>query len=180
MLLSITVDVEKIKKGYKKQLEKEIRDNVAVLIDPIIKKINKQPENIELYNELGIIYARINYFAEAEEAFFRLLSDPKLKVSGFINLGNCSLINGDIEKAKEYYQKVLETKNAPPEILINLAILNYDSGDLESARKLYNDFQKKKPDAAKQFAYIENDIDDSAKASAFGSVRSSENFIWSK
>ena len=73
--------------------------------------VRLRPEHRDAQTNLGICLAEVNRFDEAEAAFRRALEiDPQF-VRGYTNLGALALLNGQPERARDFYERALELES---------------------------------------------------------------------
>lgn len=99
-----------------------------------VKAAANSPENVKIYNRLGIIYLELQNFYDAKEAFLQTVKLEKKSASHYSNLGLAYLGLKDYFKAAQTFSEaiVLEPKNKKYEEF------------LEKAKKLQQKEEKKK------------------------------------
>jgi Flp pilus assembly protein TadD len=85
--------------------------------------IRKQPDDLELRNKLGIIYAQQDSAHLAKSQFQQMLKRKSNLAAALINMGNVHTILGDYRQAEASYLRAAELKPDAPGLAINLAIL---------------------------------------------------------
>ena len=100
--------------------------------------INIYPENIVLYNILGLILNQQNKNDEAIECYEKGLKiDPKFSMI-YNNLGSIYRSRNQLEKAESYFKKSIDLNNKLAEPLNNLGNLYKSMNNYEDAIKCYN------------------------------------------
>ncbi len=93
--------------------------------------VHRYPECARARYNLGIEYVQKKQFQEAENEFQaslrinppELITVPDYSIDALLNLGNAYALQGDLAKAKEYYQAVLSCDRHHPLALKNLQIV---------------------------------------------------------
>jgi tetratricopeptide (TPR) repeat protein len=93
------------------KLEKEILeinnyrgDTFSLLVSKYKEEIKKRPNNVQVRNNLGIVYGKREYDLAIKE-FEEILRMDKYNSSVLNNIGNIYLLKGRVEEANEYYRK---------------------------------------------------------------------------
>lgn len=90
-----------------------------------------------VHNNLGVIYQRQNKFKEAEEEYQKQLAleDDSYDYAAFYNLGLLHFNTGNLDKAEEYWKKVINISPSHTDAYYDLAVLYYNKRDMENARR---------------------------------------------
>ncbi|MDZ7263121.1 MAG: PorV/PorQ family protein [candidate division KSB1 bacterium] len=92
-------------------------------INRYLELISKKPNEFDLQNRLGIIYAQQDSAYRAKAHFQRVLKRFPNSVAVLINLGNVQTILGEYKSAEDSYLKAAALKPNAPGLALNLAIL---------------------------------------------------------
>ncbi len=117
--------------GELEQAEKEYA--AAVKYDPSDGDIN---------NNYGAFLCRSGEGKKADQYFLKAVKDPFYQTPevAYSNAGNCSLEQGDLDKADAFLRQSLEYNDKWPSALISMADVNYQSGNYLRARAFLQRF----------------------------------------
>ena len=101
------------------------------------KVIELDPNYVEAYNNLGVIYQKIGDFDRAFEAYHRSIAINPRYEKAHNNLGILLYLNGRYEEAREAFQKALAINSNSIESYLNLGILYKKQGQTEKAMESY-------------------------------------------
>ena len=120
--------------------------------------IADKPDSLQLRNELGVVYAQIGEFREAENQFRTILRDTNYApyAPAMLNLGNLIFIAADslyiedlqskaietYQRAKERYQKAKQLDPHDWRTYMNLAVLYQTLLDVDKGVGKMSDYQK--------------------------------------
>jgi hypothetical protein len=127
------------------ELDKKVRE--------IRAKIKKDPKKSDLYNELGITYARYGKYEQAVQNLEKAIELNNRNPAAYNNLGNVYFLTGEYERALSFYKKALNYSDIPM-ILINIAKTLYKLGEFEDAKIHYINAVKKDKRFEKKYAYL--------------------------
>lgn len=95
-----------------------------------------------LDNNYGVFLCEIKDFAGAIRHFKKVIDDPlyATKDQTYENLGLCTLEQGNVYEAEEYFRKALQLNGRLAKSLLNMAQISYDKGDYNGAYGYYTRF----------------------------------------
>ncbi len=152
-------------------IDREIYPQVA-RIQAEINKTNESPTSV---NKLGVLYSKYGLYERAEKEFQKILEKEEF-VPALVNMGNVYFLQGDFEKAKEYYERAFSKAPNNPTVLLCVARINHELENYGMVRETYDKLKSLNPDLAIQFAYLELRGDEAARAAEIG--QSKEIVIW--
>lgn len=118
------------------------------------KAIALQPDNAELYNNMGLVLQGMGKIDEAVEHFQKAISlNPNLADAHY-NLGNIFREKGDIDKAIDCYQKAIQLDNENYDAYVNLGIALKERGDLDEAIMSYQKALNLNPENADAYVNL--------------------------
>jgi hypothetical protein len=85
--------------------------------------LEKYPDSLSIRNQLGCFYVGLSKFEKAMDEFKTVLNYDSSSTPSLNNLGNIYFINGEIDSARQCYEKCLKTQKFKSGTYINLAIL---------------------------------------------------------
>lgn len=119
--------------------------------EPLLAALQKDPNNAQTLNHLGMLYKSAHQFKEAEDYFQKSLqADPK-NPNVRTDLATCLYFTGDADGAIAELQKTLTYDPKHPGALMNLGIIEYKAKNdskaavaaWEKLLKLHPDFEQK-------------------------------------
>ncbi|MBI3756024.1 MAG: tetratricopeptide repeat protein, partial [Deltaproteobacteria bacterium] len=112
---------------------------IMELIKPYQEALEKNPDNLNIKMQVGLIYAENEFYAEAMNMFDSILSTDPAHADAFTNIGNIYLLTRKIDNAIENYKKAESISPGDAEIKINLAIAYYKKGMLKEAQAKFKE-----------------------------------------
>lgn len=115
------------------------------LIKPYQEILGKNPNDLNVRMQLGLIYADNELYAEAMNEFNNIIALDSTYADAYTNIGNIYLLSGKIDNALENYKKAEALSSDDAEIKINLAIAYYKKGMLREAQTKFKEAVDIKP-----------------------------------
>ncbi len=140
-----------ISRVYKAAIRQAADRELAPFVDDLGKKIKAKPTG-NLYNRLGVAYARFGLLEEAEAEFKRAIDLGNSQ--GALNLGHLQYLRGDYKGAMASYERALAKDPESAVILVALARARFELEEWGAAKKLYEKAQAADARYAKQYAYL--------------------------
>ena len=122
------------------------KGNFLKAIDIMNDALRQNPNNVDFLNNLGMSYAKIYKYKEAEEFYKKGLNIDKNNNQILNNLAN---LKKDLDKADEavdIYNKILSRQPNAMAAIYNLANLYNTMGEFEKSKKLFFDILKLRSD----------------------------------
>ncbi len=163
-------------KGYLEEVIKFIDREIYPRIAQINSEIKKSGGSPKSINKLGVLYARYWLMDRAEREFKKILSKNENYVPALMNMGHIYYLNGDMEKALEYYEKASESAPDNPIVLLSIARANHELENYGTVRRVYDKLKLVDPDLAIQFAYLDMRGEEAVRAASIGSLK--EIVVW--
>lgn len=138
---------------YNSDMTGLVGDELDRKVRKIREQIKKDLKNPDLYNKLGITYARYGKYHQAVQNLEKAVEFKNKNFAAYNNLGNVYYLTGEYERALSYYKKALNYSDSPI-ILINIAKTLYKLGEYEEAKIHYLSAVKKDKRFEKKYAYI--------------------------
>ena len=120
-------------------------------VEPLLQKLNSDPRNAELLNQVALTYRATHQFKEAAVYYQKALDvDPK-NVAVRTDLATCLYFTGDVDGALAQLKQSLSYDPKHAGTLLNIGIITWKGkGDVDGAvaywqklLKLYPDFEQK-------------------------------------
>jgi len=124
---------EKARKEFDKSNEMITKQDFAKAIEHLNKALAIYPDYAEAYNNLGVVYARLNDRAHEREALDRALRINDHFAAAYVNLGRMNISGGDFAGAEAALTKAA---SCDPANAMTLVLLTY------------SEFMNHRPDAA--------------------------------
>jgi hypothetical protein len=99
--------------------------------------INKNPDDVEAYLQMGIILAKLGDRVEAMKYFDKVVSLDAKNSAALNNRGNLFMIEDQYEEAQKTYLAASLASPADAQILVNLARAYMRSGDTKKAKAAF-------------------------------------------
>jgi type IV pilus assembly protein PilF len=93
-------------------------------------------------NNYGAFLCSIGKYKDTDQYFLKAVKDPfyKTPAIAYANAGECSLGNGDLDKAERFLRQSLEYDNKLPAALLPMAEISYQKGNYLGARAFLQRF----------------------------------------
>jgi tetratricopeptide (TPR) repeat protein len=98
--------------------------------------LNLNPDNVNLLNSLGVIYAQIDSQAKAIPLFERAIALNPADFMALFNLGFAHLCNGEADKAITYFEQAMRIDASYFDLLLQLGQLYCQRGQFKKAVKV--------------------------------------------
>jgi tetratricopeptide (TPR) repeat protein len=143
-------------------------------INPRVSKLQgeiRQRNNPSIpLNKLGVLYAKYELWEDALLQFNKILKTQEY-YPALINVGNIYYLQGQMEKALDYYERASLTEPDNPKVLLCLARANHELENYGSARKAYSRLKNVDPDLAAQFSYLDLRGEEASRAAEMSAVK---------
>jgi cytochrome c-type biogenesis protein CcmH/NrfG len=122
---------------------KQMADKQA---EPLLAKLQKDPNNSDLLNQVGTIYRATHQFKEAIGYYQKALqADPKNNLAR-TDLASCLYYEGDVDGALKQLQQALAYNPKDANSLFNLGMIRWKGkGDTKGAAAAWNQLLKSNP-----------------------------------
>jgi tetratricopeptide (TPR) repeat protein len=158
---------ENILGGFRKDLDKL----VDALTEDARSKVRASGAKQE-YNKLGVLYAQLKRYSQAEEAFNQALKLDAAYQSAGINLANVQFLKGNFAAALTRFLAVYQGMERKGEgvstlglkVLINISKTCYQMARYPEAQQYFEKARAINPEQVKEFAYLAERGTDGARA----------------
>ena len=100
--------------------------------------LRHNPNNFDIYYNLGMIYTMLNDFSSAKECYEKAAIINTLEYHTNYNIAMIELILGELEEAEKYFNKCLEDEELSPLAYYQLAKICMIRGNKETATQFLN------------------------------------------
>jgi len=114
-------------------IDDKIGSILSTQIDIACNRLKKQPDNVQLINNLGLAYLNIHDFDKAIECFNKALSLNKRSYPVLANLAKAYLIKGNLEQSLNVYKDIESIEPNNVDIKSNIARILLTSGKIDEA-----------------------------------------------
>ena len=128
--------------------EKRKLEDYSILLDSIIKQINSGNNLHDAFNKLGVIYAEIEDFENAEKYFLLSLSKKKDFIDAIVNYGILCNKKMAFNESISLFEKAIELDKKNYNVFYNLGVAYQENGKFSEAVKMYEESINLKPDFA--------------------------------
>ncbi|MFA5073656.1 MAG: 6-bladed beta-propeller [Nitrospirota bacterium] len=133
------VKSEEIEERYKGELENLARRRLMNLSAGYHEFLKKNPQDIQVLSQLGILYGENGMTSEALEQFQKMLAIDKNNALALNNIGNISYLQGKYVEARQAYEAALKSTPEEPGIMVNLARALLQTGKKNAAKKMFHE-----------------------------------------
>lgn len=102
------------------------------------ESLRHNPNNFDIYYNLGMIYTLLNDFSSAKEAYEKAAIINSLQYNTNYNIAMIQLILGELEESEQNLNKCLEDEELSPLAYYELAKIHVIRGDKETASQCLN------------------------------------------
>ncbi|MDO8493735.1 MAG: tetratricopeptide repeat protein [Deltaproteobacteria bacterium] len=114
----------------------------------LLQALEKEsPANVEVYNDLGLIFLKKKLFSSAEKYFTLALEKEAACAPCLNNFGYLKTLLNETVEAKAYLTQSIQQDDNYAEPHFNLAVLYEKNGEIAQAVSHYRQFLEKTPDA---------------------------------
>lgn len=106
-------------------------------IEEYLKALKDDPDNPDIYADLGLAYYKIDRYRDSIDAYRKVLLLRPSSKSIYNRLGTVYLISGEYDEAIGIFKKALQLDYRDPKTHFNLAIASFMKGDMDSAWQEY-------------------------------------------
>lgn len=119
--------------------------------EPLLAKLQNDPNNSDLLNQIGTIYKATHQFKEAIRYYQKAVqADPKNNLAR-TDLASCLYYEGDVDGALTQLQQALTYNPKDANSLFNLGMIRWKGkGDTKGAVEAWNQLLKSNPQLDKQ------------------------------
>ncbi len=128
--------------------EKKKLEDYAVLLDTIVKQINSGSNLYDAFNKLGVIYAEMEDFENAEKYFSLSLSQKPEFIDAILNYGILCNKKAAYDESINLFFRVIDIDNKNFKAYYNLGVAYQESGKFVEAVIMYEKAIEYKPDFA--------------------------------
>ena len=137
--------------------DKELGRFVDQLLGPqaarLQEEIRTRGGSPEARNRLGVLYARFGRYEKAEVEF-RAAAESPIATAAFINLGNLKILQGQPDRAREFFDRAAEREPRNPKVLLGIARCYHELEKFDQAMAAYQELAKVDRALAERNSYL--------------------------
>jgi TolA-binding protein len=150
--------------AFKRELASFISSETGPRVASIQADIKRKGGSAQLYNKLGVLYARYGLIDKAADQFKAALSAKSPGSSATFNMGNILFLQGKYSEALGYYAKALTAAPGNATALLAVARVNAALGKYDAALASYNKLKAADSVLASRYAYLGGGNDSTLRA----------------
>ena len=127
------------------RVENGEEDSAAEELDQLVRQL---PDDFPQWNEVGVLYFRLNRMNQAMEAFRKAYTNDPTNISAAKNLADIMAQLGELDSAARLYHQVFRTHPEDEDTLIFAGKLAYHLHEEETARQLFTQVLERNPENA--------------------------------
>ena len=114
------------------------KENYKEALSIYMDGLKHNPDNYEIYYNMGITYTMLNDFENAKISYEKAAIINTLLYNAYYNLGQINLISGDLSEAEKYFSKCIENPANDADAYYNLAKIYMLRGEHTNAINAIN------------------------------------------
>jgi transglutaminase-like putative cysteine protease len=159
---------------------RDAADFVSAQLGPQVARfriaLDKNPDDRDTRNKLGVLYARFGKYDEARTEFQTILVQ-KEHLPALVNLGNIDFLSEKWIDARGYYERAAKLDPTNSRVLLGIARAAYELEDKASAKLYYDKANSSNPALCAKFSYLgDQGATDTARAADEAAVK--EIVVW--
>jgi len=162
--------------AFKRELASFISSETGPRVASIQADIKRKGGSSQLYNKLGVLYARYGLIDKAADQFKAALSTNSPGGSATFNMGNILFLQGKYSDALGYYAKALAAAPGNATALLAVARVDAALGNYDAALASYNKLKASDSVLASRYAYLGGGNDSTLRAADAGKTKG--DLIW--
>jgi len=150
--------------AFKAELASFIDAETGPRIAAIQADIKKNGASAQLYNKLGVLYARYGLLDRAQAQFALALKSKSPTTSATFNMGNILFLQGKFSEALGYYTKALAAVPSDPSTLLAVSRTEAALGKYDLALAAYDKLKAADATLAAKYQYLGGGTDSAVRA----------------
>ena len=160
--------------AYLRELQRFIAREIGPQVAEMEARIEATGDPRQM-NRLGVLYARYDLFAEAEQKFLEVLAVGP-EAYAYLNLGNIEFLRGDHTAAAALFAQAGHLLPEDPAVLLAIAKANHELENHSVAGQAFSRLQEIAPELAADFEYLQFQGNETVRASNASGQRST--VVW--
>jgi tetratricopeptide (TPR) repeat protein len=156
--------------AYQEEAQKYLDSALAPVVADLQEKA-RGGSNVAAMNSLGVLYAKYGRPQDAERQFTAILAKNQYMPAA-LNLGNLYSLQGDLTSALDRYKQADEMAPGNAHVLLALARVNQELRNYTEAKSCFDRLNAVDPILARQYAFLGEGQEGSARAADVASERS--------
>ncbi len=142
---------EEIEKKFHNEFKDIRKINVKIYSKKYFKAIRENPDNVNAYLQLGIVYAEAGELEEAMRIFTKAKAKDHDNSALMNNMGNIYFLKGEYQAAADAYTQSVNVEPGDYKVWVNLAKAYMRLEKIEEARKAFTSAYKIEPKVSSEF-----------------------------
>jgi len=161
----IEIDTSALAEQFSEELASMVEWEITPRVAAIERRLDDDPDNIDLRNELGVLYGRYHLYRQAQRIFSDILLDNEY-VPTLLNAGNVFFAQGEMRRALPFYQRAFEQQPFNPNVLLGLAKVEHALENYGNTELAYQRLESIAPELAERYSYLTLRGEESRRAAA--------------
>jgi hypothetical protein len=145
-------DAKLLQARYTAALDFFVKEEIQARVTALNTELRANKNDSNLFNKLGVLYARYGLLDLAEGQFAKGVARNHLP--SMVNLGNLYLMRKEGKNAEALYARVLVKEPDNALALLGLARVNFESENYGAVKELYGRLAVKNPELAKKYDFL--------------------------
>ena len=168
-----------VRSRYENELRQFVSAEVSQRDRSLRSRLESRPDDLDLLNRLGVLYATYGRYSEARSHFRSALATGD-HVPVIVNLANLNLLSGDYRGALQGYEQALEYEPGNAGALVGLVQVQHKLENPEAARAALDQLSRVSADLAERYSRVGSEAatDETERRSEFSNTGVS--VIWAQ
>ena len=149
----LEIDAEALASSFAEGLGSVVAWEIEPRVAELEAQLRRRPDDIDLQNELGVLYGRYHLYQQARRRFSDILLDNEY-VPTLINMGNVFFAQDEMRRALPFYQRAFEQEPFNPNVLLALAKVEHALENYGNAELAYQRLQSIAADVAETYSHL--------------------------
>jgi tetratricopeptide (TPR) repeat protein len=149
----LDIDEAVLAEQFRRELAGMVEWEIAPRVAALERRLGEAPEDIDLRNELGVLYGRYNLYPQAQRIFSDILLDTEY-VPTLLNAGSVFFAQGEMRRALPFYQRAFDQQPFNPNVLLGLAKVEHALENYGNTELAYQRLESIAPELAERYSYL--------------------------
>jgi len=161
----LEIDEAVLAEQFRRELAGMVEWEIAPRVSALEERLAEAPDDIDLRNELGVLYGRYHLYSQAQRIFSDILLDTEY-VPTLLNAGNVFFAQGEMRRALPFYQRAFDQQPFNPNVLLGLAKVEHALENYGNTDLAYQRLESIAPELAERYSYLTLRGEDARRAAA--------------
>jgi tetratricopeptide (TPR) repeat protein len=167
---------DEISSLFQQELESFVNQQIESRQQELLARLEQNPEDLELRNRIGVLYARHGKHDQAKEHFQQIVETEPF-APAYVNLGNIAFLRENFERAREYYAQALEENPNSSAASLGRARVANRLENYEVADEQYERLSSLNPNLADRFRHLDPQQGEQEER-AGSAAQTAHNVVW--